>query len=459
MAGGFNMILMSRRALSTLQKTVVAVVLIAVIGGVGYGLGWFNRPPKAAFTYRTPTRTLKYIAPTDRDLIIFQNESTDPETPLEKLISNWHVRFNGTSDWKLLNSSTHHWGRLPASNEKGHEIKLIVSDGAKEDSMVAVLPVDHAYLAQYPARRLGIPIKGIDIDSRFVIDDTLANEALEVIKSELKCNGVHPHQNREEVIIQCAKLAIDKRFESIVLAPRYGQSGEDIDFDEYITRLVRFSRKAEELRKTANSVTLEIGVELSYQLRGVYNGSTYRDRIEEAWVNRKRKEVQDRLHSYLLKLVRGIRENFQGKLVYSKGGLEEIRWDQLDIDIIGGEKYFATEWFTKESHLKDVLTLKKFGRPVFITDFGCASYRGATRWGGDAWRRYAGEERSQEEQANGIEISVENFEGARVDAIFLFEFIRRDLNDANTYAILEYRASSLWRRKLGFYAYQSFVAS
>ena len=42
----------------------------------------------------------------------------------------------GTGDWKSLNNSKDHWGRLPVSNEKGHEIKLVVLDGMKEDSFV-----------------------------------------------------------------------------------------------------------------------------------------------------------------------------------------------------------------------------------------------------------------------------------------------------------------------------------
>ena len=34
-----------------------------------------NQPPNAAFTYCTSTRTLKYVSPTDKDVIVFLNNS------------------------------------------------------------------------------------------------------------------------------------------------------------------------------------------------------------------------------------------------------------------------------------------------------------------------------------------------------------------------------------------------
>jgi len=141
------------------QIALIAVLLIVGIffvdGGAVYVKQLLNRPPKAAFTYRTPTRTLKYIAPTDSDMIMFLNNSTDPDG--DELTCKWYVRFNGTGDWKILNSSRDHWGRLPVSNEKGHEIRLIVSDGMKESSSSVVLPVDIA--SHYDMRASGVPIK------------------------------------------------------------------------------------------------------------------------------------------------------------------------------------------------------------------------------------------------------------------------------------------------------------
>ena len=123
-----------------LIASLILIGLFLLDGGAVYVKQLINRPPKTAFTYRTPTRTLKYIAPTDRDLILFLNNSTDPDG--DPLTSKWYVRYNGTGDWKLLTSSRDHWGKLPVSNEKGHEIKLVVSDGMKENSTTIVLPVD-----------------------------------------------------------------------------------------------------------------------------------------------------------------------------------------------------------------------------------------------------------------------------------------------------------------------------
>jgi len=63
-----------------LKKWQIALVVVLLVvgiffvdGGSAYIKQLINRSPKAAFMYRTPTRTLKYIAPTDRDMILLLN--------------------------------------------------------------------------------------------------------------------------------------------------------------------------------------------------------------------------------------------------------------------------------------------------------------------------------------------------------------------------------------------------
>jgi len=48
---------------------------------------------------------------------------------------------------------------------------------------------------------------------------------------------------------------------------------------------------------------------------------------------------------------------------------------------------------------------------------------------------------------------------SRIDAIFYFFFLQRLENDADNYGLVQWNGHKLATRKLGFYAYQSFVVA
>jgi hypothetical protein len=455
------MVLLSRKALSELQKVIIAVSLIAVIGGVGYGLGWFNRPPKAGFSFRTPTRTLKYIAPTDRDLIIFTNESTDPETPLEKLICNWYVRFNGTGDWKRLNSSTHHWGRLLVSNEKGHEIKLVVSDGMKEDSTTVILSVDPARLPRYSERRLRIPIKGICYNAGVGAfgrefrppDDLEIQEDLTVIREELNCDGIRIFGDNEEKMLQCGELAFHSGFKIVMLNPLY----VELPVNESAKRIIDFAKRVQAKSESINRpFVFVIGNEESIDTKGIFESPTREERKKEIQQRWTQAEYQNRLNNFLGLVLGEVKKVFKGKVTYASGTWEDVDWINLPFDVAGMNHYFNgdTNWYFRRLYY-----LQKSGKPIFATEFGCASYEGALQYGGGAYAQREGKTYSQQAQSNGIEQTLGLLNG-RVDACFLWKFKIYKEDDRGSYGILRYNGrDKCFTRKLGFYAYQSFVVA
>jgi len=464
--------------LSTLHRIMVAVALVAVISGTAYSLGLFNRPPKAAFTYRTPARTLKYIAPTDRDLIIFTNESTDPETPLEKMICDWYVRYNQTGDWKHLNSSTHHWGRLPVSNGKGHEIKLVVSDGEKEDSTIAVLPLDPYKLPQYRVIRLGIPTKRVTyfIGRHFsggwgappATEEM--KESLAVIRDELGCNAISLEGDYEDVMVECAEIAITMRFKEITLVPRYSKKapGIDIHIDEHVERTIAFSKKAEELRRKSDSIILSIGTELTWTVQGIAPGLTKEERLknmEGRTGDDYPPELRDKLNSYLKQIIDEVRKGFKGRVTYAASVAERfaVQWSELGFDMVAPHLYLwdSPQALTVPGEKWILITVERMrilarGRPFYVSEFGCQTFEGASK----LEIEYNGTQaHSQEEQAHNIVNSVNAFEKARIDGINLWAFLYKDVPDAESYGILKWERNSVQRRKLGFYAYQSFVVA
>jgi len=100
-----------------MKRILIAVLLVSTVGGgvvAAHYLRLFNRPPGAEFSYRTPTRTLDYVLPTDEDTIMFVNKSTDPDG--DTLTYSWFVdgiQVNNTKDHSMrLTAGTH---KMPSS--------------------------------------------------------------------------------------------------------------------------------------------------------------------------------------------------------------------------------------------------------------------------------------------------------------------------------------------------------
>ena len=170
--------------------------------------------------------------------------------------------------------------------------------------------------------------------------------------------------------------------------------------------------------------------------------------------------IEQKLNLYLEKVLNGVRENFGGKVTYSPsdGTRLLVKWDELGFDIVGPMLYYSKKWDTEASVLRTIGELRKFRKPVYITEFGCFTYEGASLWGGDGWYRYQSQRYSQEEQAQSIMEHVKLFEAGKVDGIFLYAFLEKTMPDAKSAGILK-DGCERYARKLGFYMYKSFVHS
>lgn len=432
-----------------LIASFITVAFFVVDGGATYIRQLMNRPPKAAFTYRTPTRTLKYIAPTDRDTIIFLNNSTDLDG--DTLISQWYVRYNGTGEWKLLNVSRDHWGRLPASNEKGHEIKLAVSDGAKEDSVAAILPVDPALLLQYPDRKVRFPIKGVcyQVGVRQwaggfpSISEEEMRECLSVIL-ELNCNALRIYGNIDENILKCAEIAVELGFKVIGLSPRY----IDCTRKETLARFAKFAKESAYLTKRSPNILMIVGNELTLDSREWVDLPTYNERANKPDERRKNPE---RINDFLSDLIACIPTDFAGKITYARGSWEKVEWNDPRFDIVSSNEYYWHEQ-SEENYLSILRTLRQFGRPLYMTEFGAATFEGAFGIGGTGSGQAQGKKYSQDAQATYINQYLTWFDRANVDGCFLYHF-----NDKGPDPTAYTGLTEGGRRKKSFYLYKSCI--
>jgi hypothetical protein len=418
-----------------------------------------------------PTRTLKHIAPTDRDLILFLNNSTDPDTPIEAPDSKWYIQYNGTGNWQYLNASKDYSARLPAGQ---HTIKLVISDGQNQDFMIESIAVDKSDV--YPTEQFTIDLKGMNyhIGRRYLgeygryPDADEINESLEVIRNELGCNAIKLFGDNPDVMVFAAQKAIEKGFQTIILSLRfkYAESPppyREATIDEHVKAVIEFSKRAEELRKTFGGIVLCIGEELQYTVTGLVDAPSYDERINLYWklTEEKRAAVNARLNEYLAIMVKGVRENFLGPVTYSpnEGTRFAVKWRELGLDIVSPMSYYGTEQWTETKAVKDLLEFKKYGTPIYVTEFGAQCCVGAMAdAGGDLCSRQTSPTYSQDEQAQYIDRVLRIFAKARVDGIFYWDFIYKVEDDAESYGLMNWnRGDTLATRKLGFYKYKSYV--
>ena len=453
--------------------------------GVAYSLGWIdnllNQAPKVDFELRTPTRTLFCIAPTaytkyfpdDGDPIIWRNKSTDDKTPLDKLKYNWYVQHNSTGEFYPINFTGDSLGRFPVSNDVGHTFKLIATDErGKQDSKTLVMPFDPARLPQYPERKLGIPIKGIVLDigwhflGEYGIPPTEEEmeEYLTVIK-DMGCNAIRLRGDYEDVMLKCARKAVEHNFKEIVLSPRYWKKNvkDDITIVEHKERIINFANGAEELRRISNSKSSSIicciGDELSISTIGITKAQTYEERAKEMDGKWGKAEYIELLSSNLREIIGPVRNIFLGPITYSAalGEAEGIDWKALGLDFVTPHLYYATQWYKPDGILKIINSLNSHG-PIEVYEFGCLTHEGASKYGGAAWSYYTNQKYSQEEQGSNIKDSVLIFDRGNVRGMYLLAFLEKKSNDARSTGIMKYEGSgNFLRRKIGYEVYKNFI--
>jgi len=439
------------------------------------------------------TREYSAMLPPGQHHIVLR---TRENTILVELVSTPKKQTNASSElahlWMVdgqeVSSQPQHSLRLDPGE---HRVQLTVSDGTRssdlektidvpqgaEESFERTVLVDRDELPEYPNKQIHVRVKGISYElcSRFSGDEwappseSQMDESLHVMKNQLHCNGLQVMGDCDEVMIACVKTAIGKGFDTIIVSPRpYKKSpSEDNTIDEGIEMVASFAEKLEDLRKFV-ALVLCVGWEWEISLRGIATSATYAERSYEIygryekdwkkWERIMRPYVEEKLNSYLEQAIGKVRKNFGGKLTYSSGeGTRSlVHWDDLGLDIVGPMIYYAKKYQTPSTIQEELRSFQRYGKPVYVTEFGCFTYQGASLYGGDGWRQYHGQDYSQEEQAQSIMEQVKLFDTAGVDGIFLhsFNFPSGIENDTQSQSLV--RGYAPRERKRSFYAYASF---
>ena len=291
-----------------------------------------------------------------------------------------------------------------------------------------------------PLPRRELPIKGIlyDVGSSYMpgqnsrarwVPETVREE-LRVIDEELHCTTVTLFGRDLDRMEEAARIALDRGLE-VWLQPRSMDAGHE----EVIAHVERAADLAERLRlEHPDRVVLSVGCELTILNRGIVPGPNMDVRV---WMLNIYALVMPYVNGKLNRLLRRVaataRARFQGPLTYASGTWESVDW--APFDIIGVDYYLDV--LTRGTYRQGLRALRRFGKPVVVTEFGCCSYQGARAKGGSGgdimlWhdlndrRIRRGHVRDENVQAEMIDELLDVYETEDVHGAFLCMFIEGD---------------------------------
>jgi hypothetical protein len=290
----------------------------------------------------------------------------------------------------------------------------------------------------------GIRGRGVSYDTGFVrngvisrqpFDPAVVRRELQIIRDDLHCNAVRVMGGDPERLELAANAAAE-----LGLEVWFSPYPLELSADELLSLFADCAERAERLRRRGAEVVFVAGAELSLMNQGFLPGNTLEGRLEQLLSEPHRlrelvPEVSARVNEFLAKAAALVRERFGGKITYAAVQLERVDWTPFEI--VSVDLYRSSE--VADRFADGVRALVAQGKPVAITEFGAATYRGAGDRGARGLEivefdedtgapvRLDGEYvRDEEGQATDVQELLEAFEAGGVDSTFVFTFALHD---------------------------------
>lgn len=268
-------------------------------------------------------------------------------------------------------------------------------------------------------------------NSREHVDPVAVRRELAIIRDDLHCNAVQiiggDPERLESAAAAAAELGLEVWFSPYPL---------ELDPEQILALFRDCAERAEQLRRQGAEVVYVAGVELSVMNRGFLSGDSAEERVEGLLGDPERRTEAMRavgihMNAFLADAVATIRSHFHGKLTYASIQFEQVDWTPFD---------FATFELIRSAEVADrfregVRMLAQGPKPLAITGFGTAAYRGAGDRGGRVLEVVAYDpetraplrlddvyDRDEAGQAAYLDELLEIFESEGVDSAFVYLF-------------------------------------
>ncbi|WP_172632267.1 hypothetical protein [Dictyobacter arantiisoli] len=281
--------------------------------------------------------------------------------------------------------------------------------------------------------------KGIGYDTGFSFDSVtrrpfdhaLVRRELQIIRDDLHCTAVRLFGNDLDQLEFAARHAADLGLEVWFSPFSYQLSPEAM-----LKLLADAAERAESIRRRGAEVVFVTGAELSLFNSEFLPGNSLEERTgrllrREPGTLQMLAGLPARINDFLARAVTVVHERFGGKVTYASIPLEGVDWTPFDIVSVDAHR-------SKEvAHIyqQGIHALVAQGKPVAITEFGCATHRGAGDRGGRGGSElieYDGTTpvrlnsdyiRDEQEQATHLRELLDIFTTEGVDAAFACTFV------------------------------------
>jgi hypothetical protein len=280
------------------------------------------------------------------------------------------------------------------------------------------------------------------VSSREPFDIEVVKRELQIIHDDLHCNAVRVTGGDVQRLEIASALAVEAGLE-VWFSPFTC----DLSYEQMLDLLAGCAERAERLRGQGAEVVFVTGAEISLMNNGFLPGDTIGDRMELlADLQRLRElipQIPARVNDFLGKAVAAVRERFGGRITYASMPFEGVDWRPFDI--ISVDNYRSVE--VADRYREGIRALvaqgtqgKPVAKPVAITEFGSATYKGAAdkgarggeiiEWDKDAvipLRLDGAYIRDEDEQARYLRELLKIFTEEGVDSAFVFTFAQYQL--------------------------------
>jgi hypothetical protein len=286
--------------------------------------------------------------------------------------------------------------------------------------------------------------KGITYDTGFINKGVSSREPfniavvereLQIIRDDLHCTAVRITGGDVERLEIAAGLAAEAGLE-VWFSPFTC----DLTYEEMLDVLAGCAERAERLRRQGAEVVLVTGGEISLLNKGFLPGDTIGDRIallaDPPRLREGMAELPARINAFLGRAVAVVRARFGGRITYAAIPFERVDWQPFDI--ISVDNYRSVEVAGQYGAAMRALVAQ--GKPVAITEFGSATYKGAADKGARGGEIIEWDHdtalplgldgdyvRDEDEQAMYLRDLLEIFMAAGIDSAFVFTFVQYQL--------------------------------
>lgn len=208
----------------------------------------------------------------------------------------------------------------------------------------------------------------------------VVHRELEIIKNDLHCNAVRICGLDLERLRTSAEDALEQGLE-VWLSPEMWDRPQA----ETLAYIGKAATMAEELRKRwPGRLVFSVGSELTLFMMDIVEGKNVFERMNNPsfWENVRAGKCNEPLNSFLGKANDAARAVYHGKVTYFSVPLERVNWDLFDF--LGVDLYRDSQRDYYNRILK-YLVGRGRGKPVVIGEFGCCTYQGAEKLGGNAF--------------------------------------------------------------------------